>query len=62
MKFAKLEMALIAAYFISMFDFELSDKDGNHVVPNGPLLLDQNLHTAAKPKKNIYLRYKLRED
>ena len=62
MKFAKLEMALITAYFVGLFDFELSDKEGNRVVPKEPLVMDRNLHSAKKPTKNIYLRYKPRSD
>ncbi|KAJ2967473.1 hypothetical protein NUW58_g10445 [Xylaria curta] len=62
MKFAKLEMALITAYWVAMFDFEFSDKDGNRIVPAGPLMMDRNLHSAKKPEKNMYLRYKLRDD
>ncbi|KAI1740604.1 cytochrome P450 6A1 [Xylaria scruposa] len=62
MKFAKLEMALITAYWVGMFDFEFSDKDGNHIVPNTSLIMNRNLHSAKKPEKNMYLRYKLRDD
>ncbi|KAI1328546.1 cytochrome P450 6A1 [Xylariaceae sp. FL0255] len=60
MKFAKLEMAFIAAYFVAMFDFELSDADGNQVksVPG----MNFNLHSAKKPETPIYLRYKPRTD
>ncbi|KAI1179586.1 cytochrome P450 6A1 [Nemania sp. FL0916] len=61
MKFAKLEMALITAYWVGMFDFEFADKDGNRVVPTEPPLMDRNLHSAKKPEKKMYLRYKLRE-
>lgn len=61
MKFAKLEMALITAYWVGMFDFEFSDKDGNRTVPDAPLMMDRNLHSASKPQKNMYLRYKPRE-
>lgn len=62
MKFAKLEMALITAYWVGLFDFELSDKDGNPVVPKEHPMMDRNLHSAKKPEKNMYLRYKVRED
>ncbi|KAI0799377.1 cytochrome P450 6A1 [Xylaria sp. FL0064] len=61
MKFAKLEMALITAYWVGMFDFEFSDKDGNRTIPSEPLMMNRNLHSAKKPEKNMYLRYKLRE-
>ncbi|KAI1753783.1 cytochrome P450 6A1 [Xylaria castorea] len=62
MRFAKLEMALITAYWVGMFDFEFSDQDGNRIVPNTSLIMNRNLHSAKKPEKNLYLRYKLRED
>ncbi|GAP93132.1 putative cytochrome p450 6a1 [Rosellinia necatrix] len=62
MKFAKLEMALITAYWVGLFDFELSDKDGNRVVPDSSLMMNRNLHSAKKPETNMYLRYRLRED
>ncbi|KAI0107076.1 cytochrome P450 6A1 [Nemania sp. FL0031] len=62
MKFAKLEMAFITAYWVGMFDFEFSDKDGNKITPTSPLMMNRNLHSAKKPEKNMYLRYKLRED
>ncbi|KAI0203162.1 cytochrome P450 6A1 [Astrocystis sublimbata] len=62
MKFAKLEMALITAYWVGLFDFEFSDEAGNHVVPDRSLLMDRNHHSAKKPEKNMYLRYKLRDD
>jgi hypothetical protein len=61
MKFAKLEMALITAYWVGLFDFEFSDKDGNQIVPKAPLMMNRNLHSAKKPEENMYLRYKLRE-
>ncbi|KAI1269552.1 cytochrome P450 6A1 [Xylariaceae sp. FL1019] len=61
MKFAKLEMAFITAFFVAMFDFECSDKDGNKV-KQMPKTMDRNLHSAKKPQENIYLRYKLRTD
>ncbi|KAI1296336.1 cytochrome P450 6A1 [Xylaria venustula] len=62
MKFAKLEMALITAYWVGMFDFEFSDKDGNRITPSEPLMMNRNLHSARKPEKNLYLRYRPREE
>ncbi|KAI1427957.1 cytochrome P450 6A1 [Xylaria sp. FL1777] len=61
MRFAKLEMALITAYWVGMFDFEFSDKDGNHAVPTSLPVMNRNLHSAKKPPQKLYLRYKLRE-
>ncbi len=61
MKFAKLEMALITAYWVGMFDFEFADRDGNRIAPSSPLMMNRNLHSARKPEQNMYLRYKPRE-
>ena len=61
MKFAKLEMAIIGAYFVASFDFELSDEKGNHKSEMPPLP-SRNQHVAKKPDVPIYLRYKLRTD
>ncbi|RYO88763.1 hypothetical protein DL766_005187 [Monosporascus sp. MC13-8B] len=59
MKFAKLEMAVITAYFVATFDFELSDKDGN-LSTKAPRPVGRNQKQAEKPKEPIYLRYKPR--
>ncbi|KAL7621631.1 hypothetical protein AAE478_008957 [Parahypoxylon ruwenzoriense] len=59
MKFAKLEMAVITAYFVAMFDFELSDKDGNYN-PHPPPPINRNQTQAQKPRTTSYLRYKSR--
>ncbi|KAI2642112.1 cytochrome P450 6A1 [Xylaria nigripes] len=62
MRFAKLEMTLITAYWVCLFDFELSDKDGNRVQPKTMPQVDYNSHSAKKPRENVYLRYKVRAD
>ncbi|KAI1076373.1 cytochrome P450 6A1 [Whalleya microplaca] len=59
MRFARLEMAFITAYFVAMFDFELSDRDGNPVTEALPLS-SRNLHSAKKPDRPVYLRYRPR--
>lgn len=59
MRFAKLEMAVITAYFVAMFDFELSDKDGN-LSTKAPRPVSRNQKQAEKPKEPVYLRYKPR--
>ncbi|KAI0593285.1 cytochrome P450 6A1 [Biscogniauxia sp. FL1348] len=59
MRFARLEMALIAAYFMAMFDFELSDRDGNPPT-EAPEPVSRNFHSAKKPPHPIYLRYRPR--
>lgn len=60
MRFAKLEMALILAYFLAMFDFELSDSEGNPSTEHPPPI-DRNQIQAQKPSRTQYLRYKLRD-
>jgi sterol 14-demethylase len=59
MRLAKLEITLIVAYFVSQFDFELSDKHGNPT-SEPPRLPDRNEHTAQKAKVPVYLRYRPR--
>lgn len=59
MRLAKLEITLMVAYFITTFDFELSDKDGNPS-PGKPQLPNRNEHTVVKSKVPVYLRYKPR--
>ncbi|KAH9996992.1 cytochrome P450 6A1 [Xylariaceae sp. FL0662B] len=59
MRFAKLEMALITAYFVAMFDFELSDADGNPTT-EAPPPVSRNQHSAKKPAKPVYFRYRPR--
>ncbi|KAH6982363.1 cytochrome P450 6A1 [Ilyonectria sp. MPI-CAGE-AT-0026] len=59
MRFAKLEMNIIAAYFLAMFNYQLSDKDGNPA-PAPPKPVDRNRHSAQKPPEHIYFKYALR--
>lgn len=59
MRFAKLEMALINAYFLASFDFEPSDSSGNlDTTPPPPV--NRNAHTVQKSKEAVYIRYKAR--
>ncbi|KAK3940840.1 cytochrome p450 6a1 [Diplogelasinospora grovesii] len=58
MRFAKLEMSIIGATFVSMFDYELQDAKGNPM--KTPPLPDRNRHSAHKPKTQMRLKYKLR--
>ena len=55
MRFAKLEMTVIVAFFCATFDFELCDKDGNSTdklpEPN------RQAYSAHKPPTKIYLKY-----
>ena len=57
-QFAKLEQNIITAFFIAMFDYELTDKVGNPVSETPPV--NFNAHSAEKPKQRVYLKYKLR--
>lgn len=54
MRFAKLEQNIITAYFLASFDFNLEDGNGQKlsVAPK----IDQNGHSACKPKDPPYLR------
>lgn len=58
MRFAKLEMIIIVAMFLAMFDCELSDKNGG---PGTVPILDRNAPSAQKPKTKVYLKYWPRE-
>ncbi|KAH6656578.1 cytochrome P450 6A1 [Truncatella angustata] len=61
MKFAKLEMSLIIAYFVAEYDFELSDAQGNRT-SEAPPPVDRNQNQAQKPSKTTYVRYRRRQD
>ncbi|KAK0720332.1 cytochrome P450 6A1 [Lasiosphaeris hirsuta] len=60
MKFAKLEMNIIAALFVGMFDFSLQDINGNPMETVPPV--DRSRHGSHKPDTPMRLRFKLRED
>jgi sterol 14-demethylase len=62
MRFAKLEQNIITAYFLSMFDFELCDAEGNRIKRLPDQWENHNNWSASKPKKRVKLRYQLRED
>lgn len=55
MQFAKMENSLILAFFLTMFDFELVDKEGNQVNELPPM--DLNNKATSKPKTKVYLKY-----
>lgn len=59
MKFAKLEMNLIAAHFLALFDFHLCDSEGNPVSDPVPIK-SRTRHSAHKPDKPVFLRYEAR--
>jgi hypothetical protein len=58
-QFAKIENNIIIAHFISMFDFELSDKHGNPKTETPKVNL--NRPSASKPDTPIYIKYKARK-
>jgi sterol 14-demethylase len=60
MRFAKLEQNIIVAFFILMFDYDLSDWKGNIVSTPTPINL--NAFSAMKPDPKVYLRYKVRDE
>ncbi|KAK3622051.1 hypothetical protein LTR56_022423 [Elasticomyces elasticus] len=57
MRFAKLEMNVILAFFVAYFDdFTLSDAQGNKTTRLPAT--DKNHHTAHKPAEKVYIKYK----
>lgn len=60
MRFAKLEMMIIGAVFVSLFDYEAQDGQGN-TLKKAPLTNRQKF-TAHKPAYQVKLKYTLRED
>ncbi|KAM0815388.1 putative Cytochrome P450 6A1 [Seiridium cardinale] len=61
MKFAKLEMTLIIAYFVAEYDFELSDAQGN-ATSERPPPVNRNQNQAQKPSRPVFIRYSPRQD
>ncbi|KAH8756595.1 cytochrome P450 6A1 [Diaporthe sp. PMI_573] len=59
MRFAKLEMSIIGALFVAMFDFELFDDKGNRM-DRAPFI-SRNRHSAKKPDEQLRLRYTVRQ-
>ncbi|KAI3391460.1 hypothetical protein diail_7322 [Diaporthe ilicicola] len=59
MRFAKLEMSIIGALFVAMFDFELCDVKGNKLTR--PPFTSRNRQSAAKPLEPLRLRYTVRQ-
>ncbi len=58
MRFAKLEVAIITAIFVSMFNFELVDTTGKRM-EEAPLA-NRDKHSASKPDVPVRLRYTAR--
>lgn len=59
MRFAKLEQNIITAYFLASFDFSLEDESGRKL--SAAPKVDQNGHSACKPKDPPYLRVAARK-
>lgn len=59
MRFAKLEMNLMLAYLMAMFDFELADSKGDPAF-EGPKPISRNEPGVTKPYEKVYLRYQMR--
>ncbi len=58
MRFAKLEMNVILAFFVAYFEtFTLSDAQGREVTRIPPT--NRNNHTARKPEEKIYIKYQV---
>jgi hypothetical protein len=60
MRFAKLEAIIIAAYFVAMFEYEISDKDGRQLAEPPPPT-NRSQDQVQKPAKPIYIWYKERK-
>ena len=59
MRFAKLEMGIIGALFVAMFDYELVDLQGNKVTETPGT--NRKNYSATKPIQPMRLRYTVRE-
>lgn len=59
MRFAKLEQNIITAYFLASFDFHLENERGEKL--GVPPKINQNGHSACKPKNPPYLRVSTRK-
>jgi cytochrome P450 len=62
MRFAKLEQNIITAFFVTMFDFELSDINGERLEKLPDHFENYNNWSASKPGVPVRLRYSLRKD
>lgn len=58
MRFAKLEQNIIVAFFVTQFEYELCDRQGNAV--RTPTPIDLNGFSACKPEPSAYVRYRQR--
>ncbi|KAK3079923.1 hypothetical protein LTS18_003580 [Coniosporium uncinatum] len=58
--FAKLENKITHALFIAVFDFELCKADGSPAEVGEQPSTDANGTAAMKPKKRVWLKYRVR--
>ncbi|KAF2456488.1 cytochrome P450 6A1 [Lineolata rhizophorae] len=59
MRFAQLEVRIVTAFFLAMFDFELVDENGN--LTSRLPKIDRNGTSAGKPDEPVFLKYKVRD-
>jgi len=55
MKLAKLEITLVVAYFMTVFDYELVDSKGNPT--NRDIQVERDLTMGMAPKESLRLKY-----
>ncbi len=60
MRFAKLEVTIITAHVVALFDFEPSDARGRPATAP-PAPVHRNQVQAQRPAEPVYLRYRPRE-
>jgi sterol 14-demethylase len=61
MRFAKLEVNVIVAFFLAYFeDIEVTDKNGKTTTKLPAV--NRNKHTASRPDERIYLKYSQKSD
>jgi len=61
MRFAKLEMNLITAFWFAYFNSTVCDASGNGPVDRLPDI-NLNDHSAKRPEERCYLRYAMQEE
>lgn len=56
-QFAKLEIVIATALFVSRFDYHLCDERGNKMDRVPADAVDRNRHSASKPKQKLCLKF-----
>ena len=60
MRFAKLEMSIVIAFFLAYFeDLKLVGENGEE---RGPPTPNKELHSARRPDERVFVKYQLRKD